>query len=103
MKVRRIKLGSAAEFYINDEQAALHNEGGIGSLYELCAPSCFLTSHFQLSPEVDKLQYWSLMQNKKTARYHFVSDSFTVLVYPFILLKWSLGKRQMNLLVASDP
>jgi len=41
------------------------------------------------------------MQNKKTARYHFVSDSFAVLVYPFILLKWSLGKRQMNLLMAT--
>ena len=48
MKVRRIKSGSAAEFYINDEQTVLNNKkkGGIGALYELCAPSS--TSHFQL-------------------------------------------------------
>lgn len=51
MKVRRIKFGGAEEFYINSEQAILYN-GGIGALYEFCTPSN--TSHFQLSPKVDK-------------------------------------------------
>ena len=43
VNVRRKKLGSAAEFYINDGQTILYNkgvlEGGIGALYESCAPS----------------------------------------------------------------
>ena len=39
MKVRRIKSGSAAEFYINDGPPVLYNDGGIGVLYEWCTPS----------------------------------------------------------------
>ena len=60
MKVRRIKSGSAVEFYINDEQTVLYNKkrGGIGALYELCAPST--TSNFSLSPEVNKSLYQEL-------------------------------------------
>ena len=47
MKVRRIKLGSAVEFYINDEQARLfYIMRGVGALYELCATSA--TSRFTL-------------------------------------------------------
>ena len=32
MKVRRIKLGSAVEFYISDEQVVLYNEGYWGTI-----------------------------------------------------------------------
>ena len=61
MKVRRKKSGSAVEFYINNEQTVLYNiKGGIGALYELCAPSWFLTSNFSLSPEVNKSLYQEL-------------------------------------------
>ena len=35
-------------------------KGGIGALYELCAPSWFLTSNFSLSPEVNKSLYQEL-------------------------------------------
>jgi hypothetical protein len=37
MVVRRIKLGSAAEFNIKNEQAVLYNEGVLGH-YMNCAP-----------------------------------------------------------------
>ena len=54
MKVRRIKLGSAVEFYINDEQTVLYNKkGGVLGRYMNCAPlPPLLTSNFSLSPEV---------------------------------------------------
>ena len=51
MKVRRIKFGGAEEFYINSEQAILYN-GGLGRYMNFAPPSN--TSHFQLSPKVDK-------------------------------------------------
>ena len=39
MKVRRIKSGSAVEFYINDEQTVLYNKkGGVLGRYMNCAP-----------------------------------------------------------------
>ena len=49
MKVRRIKSGSAVEFYINDEQTVLYNKKrGVLGRYMNCAPLpgfSLLTSH----------------------------------------------------------
>ena len=59
MKVRRIKLGSAVEFYRNDEQAVLCNEGDWGC-YMNGAPLPPLS----LSPEIDKSQYEILIRSK---------------------------------------
>ena len=50
MKVRRIKSGSAVEFYINNEQTVSYNKkkGGVLGRYMNCAPLpgfSLLTSH----------------------------------------------------------
>ena len=52
MKVRRIKSGSAAEFYIKTNKL-FYIIRGIGALYELCAPF----QHFSLltSNQVHKI------------------------------------------------
>ena len=60
MKVRRIKLGSTVEFYRNDEQAVLCNEGDGGAIL-MVRPF----RHFSLSPEIDKSQYEILIRSKK--------------------------------------
>ena len=44
MKVRRIKLGSAEEFYANNKQIVLYNEGVLGHYMNCVPPS--RTSHF---------------------------------------------------------
>ena len=57
MVERREKSGSAAEFYIDDGYTVLYNEGVLGH-YMNCVPlPALLTSHFSLSPEVNKSLY----------------------------------------------
>ena len=67
VKVRRIKLGSAVEFYINNKEVVLYNDELW--CYMNCAPFRHFSlhaSHVLLSPEVDKSQYESPVTNHKS-------------------------------------
>ena len=67
VKVRRIKLGSAVEFYINNKEVVLYNDELWR--YMNCAPFRHFSlhaSHVLLSPEVDKSQYESPVTSHKS-------------------------------------
>ena len=69
VKVRRIKLGSAVEFYINNKEVVLYNDELWR--YMNCAPFRHFSlhaSHVLLSPEVDKSQYESPATNPRTTK-----------------------------------
>ena len=90
VKVRRIKLGSAVEFYRNDEQAVLCNEGDWGAIW-MVRPF----RHFALSPEIDKSQYEILIRSKI-----FI---WQTCVYPLYLqsssnkyMLWTRGNRKFG-------
>ena len=67
VKVLRIKLGSAVEFYINNKEVVLYNDELWR--YMNCAPFRHFSlhaSHVLLSPEVDKSQYESPVTSHKS-------------------------------------